>query len=101
MTLNRDRMGTQQHVVKPARRTTRCKLHAGPDEVFCEHHAYDLALSFEPLHVIGLYGKYFPKQHHPACDRKEQTIATVRTYAGDFDCKGAEEMLRCVSPADS
>ena len=60
---------------------TRCKLHAGPDEVFCEHHAYDLR-SFirRPLHVIGLYGKYFPKQHHPACDRKEQTIATVRTY---------------------
>ena len=57
---------------------TRCKLHAGPDEVFCEHHAYDLR-SFirRPLHVINLFGKYFPKQHHPACDRKG---------ANDCDC---------------
>mgnify|MGYP001192140846 FL=1 len=57
---------------------TRCKLEAKPGEVFCEHHAYDLR-SFirNPLNVISLFGKYFPKQHHPACDRKG---------ANDCDC---------------
>lgn len=50
---------------------TRCKLRAEAGEQFCEHHQYDLR-SFirRPLATIGLFEKYFPKQHHPACDRK-------------------------------
>ena len=50
---------------------THCKLGAEAGEQFCEHHRYDLR-SFirRPLETIGLFEKYFPKQHHPACDRK-------------------------------
>jgi len=57
---------------------TQCKLEVGPGEMFCEHHNYDLrAFIRNPLEVVALYGRYFPKQHHPACDRKG---------ANDCDC---------------
>ena len=48
-----------------------CKMDAPPGEFLCEHHAYDIrAFLRNPMEVIELYARYFPKQHHPACDRK-------------------------------
>ena len=51
----------------------RCKLTAKPGDIRCEHHAYE-AMSFlrNPFLATGLYTQYFPKNHHPACDRTGQ-----------------------------
>ena len=51
----------------------RCKLTASAGDIRCEHHAFDM-VSFlrNPLLATGLYTQYFPKNHHPACDRTGQ-----------------------------
>jgi DNA primase catalytic subunit len=44
-----------------------------PGEALCEHHRYHVdAFIEDPLHVASMYQRYFPKEHHPACDRKGQ-----------------------------
>ena len=49
----------------------RCKMSADKGEYLCEHHDYDIrGIIRKPLRMITEYAKYFPKQHHPACDRK-------------------------------
>lgn len=57
----------------------RCKLVAKPGDIRCEHHAYEV-MSFlrNPFLATGLYTQYFPKNHHPACDRTGQN---------DCDCE--------------
>ena len=51
----------------------RCKLSAPAGEVRCEHHSYEVASFLRmPLIATGLYTQYFPKHHHPACDRTGQ-----------------------------
>ena len=64
-------------------RTTRCKavkkdglqctLRAEPSHIRCEHHSFGI-ISYlrDPLTATGLYVDYFPKHHHPACDRSGQ-----------------------------
>ena len=56
----------------------RCKLTASAGDIRCEHHAFDM-VSFlrNPFLATGLYTQYFPKNHHPACDR---------TVQNDCDC---------------
>ena len=72
---------------------TRCKIGSDPiyrpEELLepgvylCEHHRYDLDSFIKgPLEVTEMYKRYFPKNHHPACDRKGQN---------DCDCPDRHE----------
>ena len=51
----------------------RCKIHAPPGDIRCEHHSFEV-MSFlrNPFLATGLFTQYFPKNHHPACDRTGQ-----------------------------
>ena len=52
----------------------RCKLHAPKGDIRCEHHSFGI-MSFlrNPFLAMGTYtAEYFPKNHHPACDRTGQ-----------------------------
>ena len=52
---------------------TQCKLKAEAGQMRCEHHSFDV-MSFlrDPFTATGLHVEFFPKNHHPACDRTGQ-----------------------------
>lgn len=52
---------------------TRCQLDTKPGDYVCGHHTIGLEDIFEdPMAVVAKFRLYFPKNHHPACDRKGQ-----------------------------
>lgn len=52
---------------------TRCQLDTAPGDFACRHHTIAVNDFIEdPMAVIAKFRKYFPKNHHPACDRKGQ-----------------------------
>jgi hypothetical protein len=52
---------------------TQCKIETSPEEYVCGHHTVGLDDYFaDPIKVIAKFRLYFPKNHHPACDRKGQ-----------------------------
>ena len=52
---------------------TRCQLDTAPGDYVCGHHTIGLEDIFEdPMAVVAKFRLYFPKNHHPACDRKGQ-----------------------------
>tara|TARA_Y100001973_G_C5181142_1_gene324975 strand:- start:232 stop:1440 length:1209 start_codon:yes stop_codon:yes gene_type:complete len=52
---------------------TRCSLDTQPGEYACTHHTIGLDDYInDPMAVIAKFRLYFPKNHHPACDRKGQ-----------------------------
>lgn len=51
----------------------KCKNMVGPGKYLCEHHDLDIrAFVSNPGKCIAIMHKRFPKNHHPACDRKGQ-----------------------------
>ncbi len=60
----------------------RCKLHVQKGKYLCEHHETDLFSLFRDAEscVKIMTGRY-PKQHHPACDRKGVNDCYCRDYS--------------------
>ena len=51
----------------------RCQIDTEPGQYVCGHHSIGIDDYIEdPLKVIAKFRLYFPKNHHPACDRKGQ-----------------------------
>ena len=50
---------------------TRCQLDTAPGDFACRHHTIAVNDFIEdPMAVIAKFRQYFPKNHHPACDRE-------------------------------
>ena len=67
----------------------RCKMTVSKGVDFCHHHNYDLrAMKKDFGACLKIQEKHFPKNHHPACDRKSEN---------DCDCpdfsKGAHAVM--------
>ena len=59
--------------VYTAKDGTRCQLDTAPGDFVCRHHTIAVNDFIEdPMAVIARFRQYFPKNHHPACDRKGQ-----------------------------
>ena len=73
---------------KPGFRT-RCKNKAPAGEQFCEHHRLDLpSFAKDPASCVSEMAKRFPKNHHPACDRKGENDCDCQDFSN-----GAHSMM--------
>lgn len=68
---------------------SRCKMTVSGGNKFCHHHRYDLrAIANDASACIDIFAKHFPKNHHPACDRKSENDCDCPAYS-----RGAHAMM--------